>query len=374
MKVLCVFGARPEAIKMAPVVLALHASETIDVEVCVTGQHREMLDQVLDFFGIVPDFDLDVMQPNQTLSDVTAALLKKLETVFAQTKPDLVMVHGDTNTTLSASLAAYYAQIPLAHVEAGLRTGDVSAPWPEEGNRRVASIFTQYHFAPTQRARMALIHEGVHTDRIYVTGNTVIDALFKARSLIEANAELSSTLQTQLDFIGNDKKIILVTGHRRENFGTGFEKICNAIVQLAQRGDVKIVYPVHLNPNVEEPVRGRLRDCPNVHLIAPLDYPAFVALMDKSHLILTDSGGIQEEAPSLGKPVLVMRDKTERPEAIEVGTVEMVGTDEARIVEKSVRLIEDTAAYNAMSTAHNPYGDGKAADRIRKVLEHASLP
>lgn len=374
MKVLCVFGTRPEAIKMAPVVLALHASETIDVEVCVTGQHREMLDHVLDFFGIVPDFDLDVMQPNQSLSDVTAALLKKLETVFAQSTPDLVMVHGDTNTTLSASLAAYYAQIPLAHVEAGLRTGDVSAPWPEEGNRRVASIFTQYHFAPTQRARMALIHEGVHTDRIYVTGNTVIDALFKARSLIEANAELSSTLQTQLDFIGNDKKIILVTGHRRENFGAGFEKICNAIVQLAQRGDVKIVYPVHLNPNVEEPVRSRLRDCPNVHLIAPLDYPAFVALMDKSHIILTDSGGIQEEAPSLGKPVLVMRDKTERPEAIEAGTVEMVGTDEARIVERSVRLIEDTAAYKAMSTAHNPYGDGKAADRIRKVLEHASLP
>lgn len=365
-KVLAVFGTRPEAIKMAPVVMKLAAARDIDCAVCVTAQHREMLDQVLNLFEIVPQFDLNLMKAGQDLYDVTTAVLNGLNKVIATYRPDLVLVHGDTTTTLAASLAAYYRQVPIGHVEAGLRTGNIYSPWPEEINRKVAGAMATLHFAPTTRARDNLVSEGVSPETIVVTGNTVIDALLDvAQRNAGDRAELfAGWPRSRLA----GKRVLLVTGHRRESFGDGFQRICNALGRLADRPDVEIIYPVHLNPNVKGPVEERLAGRPNVHLIAPQDYLPFVRLMKAADIILTDSGGVQEEAPSLGKPVLVMRDTTERPEAVDAGTVLLVGTDEDRIFAEASRLLDDQAAYAAMSRAHNPYGDGRAADRILAAI------
>ena len=368
MKILTVFGTRPEAIKMAPVVKALAADSAFDAKVCVTAQHRQMLDQVLDIFAIRPDFDLNLMKPGQDLSDITSNVLLGMRDVFKQWQPDIVLVHGDTTTTLAASLSAYYARIRVGHVEAGLRTGDKYAPWPEEMNRRLAASLTDIHFAPTEKARANLLREGIDPQTIHVTGNTVIDALLDVVERVRTDAALQSRLASQFHFINPAKRLILVTGHRRENFGAGFENICHALRDIAARGDVQIVYPVHLNPNVQEPVRRILDGVPDIHLIAPLDYLPFIYMMDRSALLITDSCGIQEEAPSLGKPVLVMRDTTERPEAVDAGTVKLVGTDRATIVREANRLLDDATAYDLMARAHNPYGDGQAASRIRQIL------
>jgi UDP-N-acetylglucosamine 2-epimerase (non-hydrolysing) len=377
-KILLVFGTRPEAIKIAPVVKELqrHPSR-IEAVVCVTAQHREMLDQVLDIFDIHPDHDLDIMRSGQDLTDVTANVLIGLRGVLAQVRPDLVLVHGDTTTSMAASLAAFYAGIPVGHVEAGLRTGNKHAPFPEEINRRVTGCIADLHFAPTNRARQNLMAEGISDDIIYVTGNTVVDALFMALEKIR-NENLGPLIEQDLKgkypslinvLTGLraqvPRPLILVTGHRRENFGEGFENICRALHDIAAaHRNVEIVYPVHLNPNVREPVNRLLIDVPNVNLIEPLDYLPFVYMMDRSYLIITDSGGVQEEAPSLGKPVLVIRETTERPEAVEAGTVLLVGTDRERIVRETERLLTERKAYDVMSLAHNPYGDGKAAERI----------
>ena len=367
LRVLTVFGTRPEAIKMAPVVKALSAAEDMDARVCVTGQHRQMLDQVLDLFDIRPDHDLAIMKPGQSLGDVTSEVLARLDPVLAEFKPDVVLVHGDTTTTLAASLAAYYRQVPVGHVEAGLRTGNIYSPWPEEINRKIAGAISELHFAPTQKAAANLRQEGVADDRIYITGNTVIDALQNVVRLIERNQAMAAELAGRFD-LSHDRRLILVTGHRRESFGEGFERICDALSKLAQRSDVEIVYPVHLNPNVKGPVDRLLSDCANVRLIEPLDYLPFVYLMSRSELIITDSGGVQEEAPSLGKPVLVMRETTERPEAVEAGTVRLVGTDPGLIVSTANALLDDPEAYAAMGRAHNPYGDGLASGRIVEAL------
>jgi UDP-N-acetylglucosamine 2-epimerase (non-hydrolysing) len=363
LKVLSVFGTRPEAIKMAPVVNALKIEPDIEARVCVTAQHREMLDQVLALFGIVPDYDLNLMKPGQGLHDITSAVLSGLKPVLEEFQPDLVLVHGDTTTTLSASLAAYYHQIAVGHVEAGLRTGNIYSPWPEEINRKVTGSIAALHFAPTQRSRQNLLHEGVDSDLVTVTGNTVIDALLDVVGKLEADPKLTADLDMKLG-INSDKRLILVTGHRRESFGDGFNRICSALVRLANRDDVEIIYPVHLNPNVKGPVEELLGARDSIKLIAPQDYLPFVHMMNRADLILTDSGGVQEEAPSLGKPVLVMRDTTERPEAIDAGTVTLVGTDDDLIESAACELLDDKAAYQAMSFAHNPYGDGKAATRI----------
>lgn len=367
LRVLTVFGTRPEAIKMAPVVNALAASPHIDARVCVTAQHREMLDQVLGLFRIVPDYDLNLMKPGQDLTDITANVLHGLKSVLADFKPDLVLVHGDTTTTLAASLAAYYQRIPVGHVEAGLRTGNILSPWPEEVNRKVAGAITRLHFAPTERSLQNLLAENVPADNIFVTGNTVIDALKDVVARIETDAALAQELTERLP-LDPAKRMILITGHRRESFGGGFERICAALRRIAARSDVEIIYPVHLNPNVKGPVEAHLSGLPNVRLIEPQDYLPFVYLMHRSTLILTDSGGVQEEAPSLGKPVLVMRDTTERPEAVEAGTVRLVGTNEDLIVSSVEHLLDDRAAYEAMSFAHNPYGDGFAARRIIETI------
>jgi len=367
--VLLVFGTRPEAIKMAPVVSALKASAILDVKVCVTAQHRQMLDQVLDLFGIVPDYDLNLMRAGQDLSDITARVLQELRPVLADCQPSIVLVHGDTTTAMAAALAAYYARIPVGHVEAGLRTDNIYAPWPEEMNRRLVGRIAELHFAPTTSSRENLRREGTAEAAIHVTGNTVIDALLEVVARLESDRALESSLEVRFPFLANGKRTVLVTGHRRENFGAGFENICKALHRLADRGDVNVVYPVHLNPNVREPVNRLLSDAPDVHLIEPLEYLPFTYLMKSSYLILTDSGGIQEEAPSLGKPVLVMRDNTERPEAVEAGTVRLVGTDVERIVSAANTLLDDAQAYAAMSHAHNPYGDGQASRRIREILE-----
>lgn len=367
-KILLVFGTRPEAIKMAPLVLELKKHPQLQVQVCVTAQHRQMLDQVLALFGLEPDYDLDLMQPGQDLYDVTSRALLGLKSVFQQAKPDLVLVHGDTTTTFSASLAAFYQRIPVGHVEAGLRTGDIYSPWPEEINRKLTGALTTLHFAPTPGSRANLLAENVAEQNIHVTGNTVIDALLQVVKKIESDTALSQNFADQFDFLDASKKLILVTGHRRESFGGGFERICQALKVLADRDDVQICYPVHLNPNVKEPVERILGGAKHVHLIAPQDYLPFVYLMSRAHLILTDSGGIQEEAPSLGKPVLVMRDTTERPEAVEAGTVKLVGTDDKLIVAEVTKLLDDMAAYNQMSVAHNPYGDGKACERIANII------
>jgi UDP-N-acetylglucosamine 2-epimerase (non-hydrolysing) len=367
-KILIVFGTRPEAIKMAPVVAVLKASPQWDVKVCVTAQHREMLDQVLGLFNIVPDFDFDLMKPGQDLTDITSNVLIGLRGVFRQWTPDMVFVHGDTTTAMAASLAAFYAKIPVAHVEAGLRTNDISSPWPEEMNRRMVGRIASLHFAPTEIARANLLAEGSLDKRIFVTGNTVIDALLNVVKRINTDALIKQQLHNRFSFVRENKRLILVTGHRRENFGQGFEGICKALRTIAERDDVEILYPVHLNPNVQEPVHRILGNCENIHLIEPQDYLPFVYLMSRAFIILTDSGGIQEEAPSLGKPVLVMRDTTERPEAVSAGTVKLVGTDPECIVGTVCQLLTQPETYDAMAFAHNPYGDGKASHRIAEAL------
>ncbi|MCA5920960.1 UDP-N-acetylglucosamine 2-epimerase (non-hydrolyzing) [Pectobacterium brasiliense] len=371
MKVLTVFGTRPEAIKMAPLVHALAQDGAFESRVCVTAQHREMLDQVLRLFDITPDYDLDIMRPGQGLSEISCRILSGLEPVMAEFKPDLVLVHGDTTTTLATSLAAFYQRIPVGHVEAGLRTGNLYSPWPEEANRKLTGHLAMYHFAPTENSRQNLLREHLSDRHIFVTGNTVIDALFWVRDRILADAALRRSLDEKYAFLDDNKKLILVTGHRRESFGGGFERICSGLADIARRHpEVQIVYPVHLNPNVSEPVNRILSGIDNVMLIAPQDYLPFVYLMNRSYMILTDSGGIQEEAPSLGKPVLVMRDTTERPEAVEAGTVKLVGTEVTSIVDAVSTLLTDEEAYQAMSRAHNPYGDGQACQRIVDALKN----
>ncbi|WGK60370.1 UDP-N-acetylglucosamine 2-epimerase (non-hydrolyzing) [Halopseudomonas sp. SMJS2] len=369
LKTLCVFGTRPEAIKMAPLALQLAEDERFDAKVCVTGQHREMLDQVLGLFELKPDYDLNIMKPGQDLTDVTTGILQGLKIVLAELKPDIVLVHGDTATTFAATLAAYYQQIPVGHVEAGLRTGNIYSPWPEEGNRKLTGTLTTLHFAPTATSKQNLLNEGIKESSIEVTGNTVIDALLDVVAKLDSNQQLQQIFKEQFSFLDTKKKLILVTGHRRESFGGGFERICQALVDTAKaHPDVEILYPVHLNPNVSEPVNRLLQGITNVHLIEPLDYLPFVYLMNRAYIILTDSGGIQEEAPSLGKPVLVMRDTTERPEAVEAGTVKLVGTEVSVIRKNLEALLNDEQAYTTMSRAHNPYGDGQACKRIRESL------
>ena len=371
-KVLLVFGTRPEAIKMAPLAIALKAlNEEFETKVCVTGQHREMLDQVLSLFELEPDFDLNLMKPGQTLADITSGVLKGLNEVFDTWLPDVILVHGDTATTFAASLAAYYHKVQVGHVEAGLRTGDIYSPWPEEANRRLTSVLTQYHFAPTQNSYDNLIKENIDATNIVITGNTVIDALLTVKEKVETDQEMQARFAQQFDFLDASKKLILVTGHRRENFGQGFEDICLALANIAQKNpEVQIVYPVHLNPNVQKPVNELLSGIDNIKLIEPQDYLPFVYLMNKSYLILTDSGGIQEEAPSLGKPVLVMRDTTERPEAVSAGTVKLVGTNPVVIEDSVMELLENENLYKKMTEAHNPYGDGTACQQIINFLKN----
>lgn len=369
-KILHVFGTRPEAIKMAPVVKAFEGSSQFESRVCVTAQHREMLDQVLKLFEIVPDYDLDLMKTGQTLNDVTIGILTKLKPVLVEFKPDLLLVHGDTSTTFAASLAAYYEKIDVGHVEAGLRTGDIYAPWPEEINRKLTGGIARFHFAPTENAKRNLINEGVSDKQIFVTGNTVIDALISVKEKLNSDTKLASEVSSKFSDIDLSKKLILITGHRRENFGTGFENICKALAELARdRQDVEFVYPVHLNPNVQSPVQKYLAEFENIHLIEPIEYLPFVYLMSKAELILTDSGGIQEEGPSLGKPVLVMRDTTERPEAVAAGTVKLVGTDKFEIYQQVCRLLDDKSEYSKMCTASNPFGDGFASQKIISSLK-----
>ena len=370
MKVLTVFGTRPEAIKMAPLVQALSQDTAFESRLCVTAQHREMLDQVLRLFKLEPDYDLNIMRPEQGLTEITCRILEGMKTVLLDFRPDIVLVHGDTTTTLAASLAAFYQQIPVGHVEAGLRTGDLASPWPEEGNRKLTGHLARLHFTPTTRSRQNLLQENLPDARIIVTGNTVIDALLWVRDRVLDDSHLNAQLAARYPFLDPDKKLVLVTGHRRESFGGGFERICSALAQIArQHPEAQIVYPVHLNPNVSEPVNRILSGIENIILIEPQEYLPFVWLMNRAWLILTDSGGIQEEAPSLGKPVLVMRDTTERPEAVDAGTVKLVGTDIARIVASVSELLSDDDAWQAMSHAHNPYGDGKACGRILQALK-----
>ena len=368
-KILTVFGTRPEAIKMAPLVHALADGKRFDSKVCVTAQHRELLDQVLDLFEIEPDFDLNIMKPGQTLNDITTSILVGLKQILEAFKPDVVLVHGDTATTFAAALAAYYQQIKVGHVEAGLRTGNIYSPWPEEANRKLTSVITNYHFVPTAASKENLLKEGVSESDITVTGNTVIDALFWVREKLQQDKSLSVSLAANFDFLDPDKKLVLVTGHRRESFGGGFERICEALRQIAtMHPQIQILYPVHLNPNVQEPVNRLLNDIDNIFLIEPQQYLPFCYLMDRASVILTDSGGVQEEAPSLGKPVLVMRDTTERPEAVGAGTVRLVGTDVGLIVNQMNILLTDSGEYKKMSLAHNPYGDGLACARILDFL------
>lgn len=367
MKVMVVFGTRPEAIKMAPLVKGLQGCAGLETVVCVTAQHREMLDQVLKLFEIVPEHDLNIMKPGQDLFDITSNILLGLKGVLQQEKPDLMLVHGDTTTTLAASLAAYYARVPVGHVEAGLRTGNKHSPFPEEMNRKLTGAIADIHFAPTAASRDNLLREGIAAEAIHVTGNTVIDALLAVVDKLRNDETLKAELAQRFAFLNPQRRLILVTGHRRENFGEGFQNICEALADIAaEHADVEILYPVHLNPNVRQPVKGILaaRGLANVHLIEPVDYLPFLYLMDRAHIIVTDSGGIQEEAPSLGKPVLVMRDTTERPEAVEAGTVKLVGTSREKIVAEARHLLLDAGAYATMSRAHNPYGDGKAVERI----------
>lgn len=367
-RVMVVFGTRPEAIKMAPVIAALQTAPGLQPVVVATAQHRSMLDQALAIFGVVPDVDLDIMRPGQSLQDVASRILLGIPPILERFRPDLLLVHGDTSTTLYAALAAFYAGVPVGHVEAGLRTGDMQAPWPEEMNRRLTAPLAALHFVPTETARNNLLREGMAPGSIHVTGNTVIDALLQIVARLATDAELKIALETKFPFLDSRKQMVLVTGHRRENFGDGFERICRAIAILARRDDTQVVYPVHLNPNVQEPVRRHLSGLSNVHLIEPQDYLPFVYLMRQARLILSDSGGVQEEAPALGKPVLVLRDTTERPEAAEAGTVRLVGTDPERIVAETTRLLDDPDAYVRMATSINLYGDGLAAGRIIRAI------
>jgi UDP-N-acetylglucosamine 2-epimerase (non-hydrolysing) len=366
-KILAVVGTRPEAIKMAPLIRRLRTASGLSVAVCSTGQHREMIRQVFELFSITPDFDLEVMEHDQRLSALTARVVRGMDDVIAGYKPDRVLVHGDTTTTMAATLAAFYQQIPVGHVEAGLRTRNIYAPWPEEVNRRVTDTIADRLFAPTETARANLLAEHVPDENIFVTGNTVIDALFDTLDgPLKQEANLRE-LEARFPFFDEGTKVILVTCHRRESYGEGFRDICAALAHLAARSDVKIVFPIHRNPNVRS-VFSVLGDSPNVHLIEPLDYLGFVYAMSKCHFVLTDSGGIQEEAPSLGKPVLVMRAVTERPEAVKAGTVTLVGTSTRTIVDRSTELLDDRGAYESMSVVHNPYGDGKACERIIATL------
>lgn len=369
-RIMTVFGTRPEAIKMFPVVHALRAQSGIEARVCVTAQHRDLLDQVLDIAQIVPDVDLDVMQPNQTLDALLARLVTGLGETFDREKPDRILVHGDTLTTMAGTIAAYFRKIPVGHVEAGLRSGDIYQPWPEEVNRRVTGVVADLHFAPTEAAADALMAENVDPARIHVTGNTVIDALLATQAQLQARPEIAAGLDDLATrFAG--RRIVAVTSHRRENFGEGMRNIARAIAQIAARPDVAVIFPVHPNPNVRSVMDAELAGLSNVAMIDPLDYPHFVRLLDMCELVLTDSGGVQEEAPSLGKPVLVMRETTERPEGVAAGTARLVGTDPAQIVTEIFSLLDDKAAYSAMSRAHNPFGDGKAAQRIARVIADA---
>ncbi|BCD60574.1 UDP-N-acetylglucosamine 2-epimerase (non-hydrolysing) [Nitratiruptor sp. YY08-14] len=376
-KILVVFGTRPEAIKMAPVVKALQSQKSFTTKVCVTAQHRQMLDQVLKLFEIAPEYDLNIMKSGQDLYDVTSNVLFGLKNVLSDFQPDIVLVHGDTTTTFAASLAAFYQKIRVGHVEAGLRTYNLYTPWPEEANRELTGVLATYHFAPTKSAKENLIRENRDPKSIIVTGNTVIDALFLVLKKIENDKNLQNKIIDAINRqykLQDNKKIILVTGHRRENFGEGFKNICEALKTIAlQNPDVDIVYPVHLNPNVQKPVKEILSNTPNIHLIEPLTYEEFVYFMDRSYFIITDSGGIQEEAPSLGKPVLVMRETTERPEAVAAGTVKLVGTDKEKIVKEAQKLIEKKQEYEKMAKAHNPYGDGGASERIKEFLIEAEI-
>ena len=369
-KIIAVFGTRPEAIKMFPVIHALRDARGVDMRICVTAQHREMLDQVLAIGRITPDIDLDVMTPNQSLDALLARVVVGLGQTFDEEKPDRILVHGDTLTTMAATLAGYFRKIPVGHVEAGLRSGNIYHPWPEEVNRKVAGAVADLHFAPTETAAAALRAENVPADRIHVTGNTVIDALLATKARIEEEPALAAGLDPLVHRFA-DKRIVAVTSHRRENFGDGMKAIAEAIAAIAARPNVAVIFPVHPNPHVRsamEPILGKLS---NVALIDPLDYPHFVRLLGMSSLVLTDSGGVQEEAPSLGKPVLVMRETTERPEGIEAGTARLVGTDKNRIVSEIFSLLDDKDAYNAMARAHNPFGDGRAAERIAEIIARA---
>jgi len=369
MKILTVFGTRPEAIKMAPLVKMLAGRANIESRVCVTAQHRQMLDQVLELFEITPDYDLNIMKQGQNLSGITCEILTRMEPVLVEFQPDLVLVHGDTSTTFAATLAAYYQRTAVGHVEAGLRTGNIYSPWPEEANRKLTGALANLHLAPTELSRNNLLREGIDQETVHVTGNTVIDALLWVKSKLQSDQGLSQSLRDRFPFLRDEARLVLITGHRRENFGDGFERICEAIRTLAEKfTDVDFLYPVHLNPNVRDPVGRILQGLANIHLIEPQDYLPFVYLMTRSHIILTDSGGIQEEAPSLGKPVLVMRDTTERPEAVAAGTVKLVGTDSQKIIEAVSKLLTNDIEYNRMSFSHNPYGDGKACDRIVNII------
>ena len=372
-RILVVFGTRPEAIKMAPVVKACKARPELDVKVCVTAQHRQMLDQVMDIFGLTADFDLNVMAPNQTLADVTCKVLKGMEGVFAEWKPDMILVQGDTTTVMAAALAAFYHKIAIGHVEAGLRTGNLYSPWPEEANRLIAGCLANQHYAPTPRSRDNLLKENKDPATVFVTGNTVIDALHEAVKIMDGDAALKARLATQFPFLDPAKRLVLVTGHRRENFGDGFIHICNAIRRVAERPDVQVVYPMHMNPNVRKPVNEILGGLVNVHLIEPLDYLSFLYMMRHSYLIMTDSGGVQEEAPSLGKPVIVMRDTTERPEAVDAGTVILAGTETDAMASAAERLLDERDFYDKMARAVNPYGDGLASRRIAELVATGTM-
>lgn len=367
-KVMVVFGTRPEAIKLAPLITKLRNHPDCLVQVCVTAQHREMLDQVLQLFDITPDVDLNLMQAGQDLTDITCRVIGSMREVLRQHKPDWIIVQGDTTTTFAGALAAFYEKIPVAHVEAGLRTGNIMSPWPEEMNRRLTSVLAKIHFPPTDGSRQYLLCEGYPDKQIHVTGNTVIDALLEVVDRIHNNKEIRTKLDKEFSFLDKSRRLVLVTGHRRESFGNGFENICHALNDLSKNDDIEIIYPVHLNPNVREPVNRIIKSNERIHLIEPQDYLPFVYLMDRAHLIITDSGGVQEEAPSLGKPVLVLRDVTERPEAVEAGTVKLVGTDRKKIVIEAENLLHNPDAYTEMARAHNPYGDGTACEQITEIL------
>jgi UDP-N-acetylglucosamine 2-epimerase (non-hydrolysing) len=370
MKLLAVFGTRPEAIKMAPVIKAISNHSRFDIKICVTAQHRHMLDQVLNLYHLSPDFDLNIMQAKQTLTDITQKTMRGLEKVFAQFKPDWVLVQGDTNTTFAASLCAFYHKISVGHIEAGLRTHQLYSPWPEEINRQLTSRIAKLHFAPTAEAQQNLLNEGIAADKIVITGNTVIDALLETMTYIKSNNDTLNKLNNEFSFLNNNKKLILITSHRRENFGEALMQVCQALLQLAKRNDVQIVFPVHLNPNIYDTVHQLLSQQANIFLLKPQDYLPFVYLMMKSYLILTDSGGIQEEAPTLRKPVLVVREKTERPEGITAGTAKLVGTQTSTILNHTQELLDHPLSYEKMSQASNPYGDGRAAQRIVERLEY----
>lgn len=372
--ILLVFGTRPEAIKMAPLVHKLKHNPYFHTQVCVTAQHREMLDAVLEIFDIQPDFDLNIMKKGQNLADITTQMIQELDKIYQSFKPDLVLVHGDTSTTFSASLAAFYNKIKIGHIEAGLRTGNIYSPWPEEANRKLTGVLTDFHFAPTKEAQENLLKEGYSKDKIFVTGNTVIDALFLAKDKIENSNSLDSEYQKKFSFLNLEKKIILITGHRRENLDGGLENICKAVKKIADlHPDIQFVYPVHLNPKVQDVVSNVLSKQHNIFLIKPLDYLPFVWLMKHSYLILTDSGGIQEEAPSLGIPVLVTRENTERPEALLAGTIKLVGTDQKKIIDTVSLLIQNSDEYLKMSQAINPYGDGHTSEKISQIIQKNCL-